>query len=427
MRLLTGSESQSKNSFTLAQVKPLLLVTILMESLMAPVLPSYLAELVQANGGNESWSSYFFALYFLGFALTILPASRLTERMDGKNILTGGVILSTIGCGLLSSNDHIYSVMFARFISGVGQSAILVAVQSYLMRCSDENNKTQSAGVIVYCFNAAFISGAAIGSLLAEYLNIKGVFYLSTFVGAMMFMFGLGLPALLPQKKSNVTILKSFQVMLVDSAKMLAKPAFSRLMFLVGIPSKMMFTGVVTFAVPLLLAEHNVAKESIGQVMMAYAFSVLVVSAKITQFIDQRGNCKDVLSLGLLITTLALLTLSLSFSLSGSNENYLVLIATIAMLILGVAHGMINAPVTTYVVDCLPNDNPITVSSTYRFIERLGHVLGALVVGLLLGYLSPLLTFLILGIFFVLCGVFMWILHQDVAPRMAYVSEDDIP
>lgn len=138
----------------------------------------------------------------------------------------------------------------ARFISGVGQATIFIAVQGYILRCSDQSNKTQAAGIIVFCFNAGFISGAAIGALLADTVGVQGIFMLSVLVGGLMYLFSLSLPSMVPQGSNSGSLKENLTMMLKDSAALMRVPAFMRTMLLVGIPTKMMLTGVVFLLCP---------------------------------------------------------------------------------------------------------------------------------------------------------------------------------
>ncbi len=95
-------------------------------------------------------------------------------------------------------------------------------------------------------------------------------------------------------------------MMLKDSAALMRVPSFMRTMLLVGIPTKMMLTGVVFFAVPILLSDVGVERESIGQVLMAYAFSVLFISGKVSPMIDRIGSAKWALCLGSIVGAVAL-------------------------------------------------------------------------------------------------------------------------
>jgi len=411
IRLLSRSESQTHGEMVLAQVKPLLLVTVLMEALMAPVLPQYLTQVALDNGGSAAWSSYFFTLYFVGFAATLLPASRLIEMFDIRRVLSAGVLLSSLGCALLAFDSHLASVLLARFVSGVGQAMIFIAVQGYILRFSDQSNKTQAAGIIVFCFNAGFISGAAIGALLADTLGLHGIFALSALIGGLMLLFSLLLPSMAATCTGDTSLLDNIQTMTQESAKLIRVPAFMRTMLLVGMPTKMMLTGVVSFAVPLLLSEKGIAKESIGQVLMAYAFAVLFVSGRVAPLIDKFGSSKWALCLGNAVAALSLVVLGTAFSLA--EADFVVTLATVSMLVMGVAHGLINAPVVTHVVSATSEHNANSVAATYRFLERFGHVAGAVVVGQLLTLLGNQHAFWVIGLFFVLASGLMWLLDRQ--------------
>ncbi|AIW17108.1 MFS transporter [Vibrio tubiashii] len=414
VRLLCHSKAQSDNEAVLAKVKPLLLVTVLMESLMAPVLPQYLTQIAVESGASESWSSYFFTLYFVGFAATLLPVARLLEVWDIRKVLGSGIILSSLGCLLLAYDSQLMTVLVARLISGVGQATIFIAVQGYILRCSDQSNKTQAAGIIVFCFNAGFISGAAIGALLADTVGVQGIFMLAVFVGGLMYLFALTLPSMAMQATKQGTLKENFTAMVKDASALMRVPSFMRTMLLVGIPTKMMLTGVVFFAVPILLSNAGVERESIGQVLMAYAFSVLFVSGKVSPMIDRVGSAKWALCLGSGVGAVSLILLSFSFRFE--DITYLVLLATFAMLVMGISHGLINAPVVTHVVTSTQGANANSVASTYRFLERLGHVLGSIVVGALLTHLGHTWAFFTLSIFFGFAGATMWLL--DRTPSM---------
>ena len=414
VRLLCHSKAQSDNEAVLAKVKPLLLVTVLMESLMAPVLPQYLTQIAVESGASESWSSYFFTLYFVGFAATLLPVARLLEVWDIRKVLGSGIVLSSLGCLLLAYDSQLMTVLVARLISGVGQATIFIAVQGYILRCSDQSNKTQAAGIIVFCFNAGFISGAAIGALLADTVGVQGIFMLAVFVGGLMYLFALTLPSMAMQATKQGTLKENFTAMVKDASALMRVPSFMRTMLLVGIPTKMMLTGVVFFAVPILLSNAGVERESIGQVLMAYAFSVLFVSGKVSPMIDRVGSAKWALCLGSGVGAVSLILLSFSFRFE--DITYLVLLATFAMLVMGISHGLINAPVVTHVVTSTQGANANSVASTYRFLERLGHVLGSIVVGALLTHLGHTWAFFTLSIFFGFAGATMWLL--DRTPSM---------
>ncbi|MCV5746601.1 hypothetical protein OFN42_40965, partial [Escherichia coli] len=66
----------------------------------------------------------------------------------------------------------------------------------------------------------------------------------------------------------------------------------------------------------------------------------------------------------------------------------------------------------THVVTTTQSTNANSVASTYRFLERLGHVLGSVVVGAVLTHLGTDYAFFALSAFFTLAGLLMWLFDR---------------
>ncbi|WP_299017903.1 MFS transporter [uncultured Photobacterium sp.] len=415
IRLLSGEPNQSRSDLVLERLKPLFLGAVLMESLMAPIMPQFLVSVAESSGLGASASSVFFTLYFVGFALTLLPAARLIEMYDIRRVLLLGISLSAVGCALLSFESGLVSVLAARLISGMGQALIFISVQGYIFRFSSKKNKTQAAGIIVFCFNAGFIAGAAIGALLANYFGDTGIFTLAACIGLVMSLFSLVLPSMKVRKASVGSLRENVSAMMADSWRLMKIPAFVRTMLLVGIPTKAALTGIVSFAVPLMLAEQGISKEIIGQVLMSYAAVVLFVSHKVGPWVDKLGSSKTALGLGNFLAGLALVVLAIAVIMP---EKWLVVILmTAAMMLMGFSHGLINAPVVTHVVvgTAHSQESDSVVAATYRFLERFGHVSGSIVVGQLLLWLGAEQALLALAVFFVCAGVLFAIFDRSMA------------
>ncbi|OEE66110.1 MFS transporter [Enterovibrio norvegicus FF-33] len=408
----TTVNSQSKDD-VLDKIKPLLLMIVLMEALMAPILPQFIEQVALDAGYSDAAASVFFSLYFLGFTLTLLPASKVAEYADNRRVLLAGICLAALGSLAIFVSDHIAVLLSARFISGVGQAAVFIAVQQYILSYSNQHNKTQATGIIVFCFNAGFIAGAAFGALLADMLGVQGIFALSAVIGFGMFLFAQWLPVLVSKSDvrrpdSKIAMVKNAAKELArDSARYLCQASFLRTLLLVGIPAKMLLTGVVFFAVPLLMADQGISKESVGQVLMTYAIVVLFVNGKVTPMIDRKGGAKLSLGVGSLVTVSALLLLG--WGLEREAMSLTVIMTTLAMILLGLSHGLINAPVVTQIVSSVPTNEQSKAAATYRFLERIGHVTGAMLIGFLLNSFSVSQSFTLLAGFFVLAGLIFFL------------------
>lgn len=399
-RVIHTPENSTRSEVVLDRLKPLFLLAVFMESLMIPVLPPYLASVVASGSDSMALSSYLYTAYFVGFAITLLPASRVIQLMDIRRVLNLGIVLSIVGCLVLAFSSSVIAVLLARLLSGVGQAVVFIAVQGYILRFSNQSNKTQAAGIIVFCFNAAFISGASIGALLVDYIGESGIFLLSATSGIVVLLLATLLPAMKPVQVAAGNFLNQLGETAVNCVQLLKQGEFLRSMVFVGIPTKMMLTGVVTYAVPIILAGQQVPKESIGQVLMVYAGAVLITSRKASLSADNSQNYRRALVIGTALSIVALLVLGIAQMFQSSF--WMVNTAMLSMLTLGVSHGFINAPIISHVVSLSQAESESTIASTYRFLERFGHVLGALVVAALFQIFGQSMAFYLMAGFFVL-------------------------
>ena len=102
------------------------------------------------------------------------------------------------------------------------------------------------------------ISGLAIGSLLVLYLGERGVFILSGVIGIAMTLYTLMMvPSVQGQAKGSVTLSNTIRQLGRNMGQVSRSLRFLKAMFLVGVPAKMVLTGVIIFALPLLLAQKN--------------------------------------------------------------------------------------------------------------------------------------------------------------------------
>ena len=178
--------------------------------------------------------------------------------------------------------------------------------------------------------------------------------------------------------------------MLADIPRAFASLGFLRAFMLIGAPSKAVLTGIVGFALPLLLSGMGWPPEDIGQIIMLYACCVLLSSGSVARLVDRTGNSGAVLAAGGVASGLGLL-------LAGAIDAPMLpdwlaqapgptVMVLVGVALLGLAHGCINAPVITYVADSTAarrlGSNGAT--SLYRVVERVGHVLGPLLAGQLL-------------------------------------------
>jgi predicted MFS family arabinose efflux permease len=260
---------------------------------------------------------------------------------------------------------------------------LFIGIQSYVLAVASPERKTQAAAIIVFGFQGGMISGMAIGSLLVSYLHPQGVFIVSGAIGLVTALYSLVLvPAINSYSQINTTLQGAMRRLTRDLAAVARSGEFLRTMICIGIPAKAILTGAVTFALPLILS-HTYRQEEIGQIIMLYGLGVVAASGYVSKVVDRTKSTELVLFWGTVMSGMGLLLVGLMGSPLLGNGPLSTLAVILGVIVIGLAHGFINAPVVTHVAHSrLATEigvNPVT--TTYRFLERLGHIAGPFAVG----------------------------------------------
>jgi len=325
----------------------------------------------------------------------------------------GGLVLAAAGFIALASDPSLTVLFLARAMSGIGQGMLFIGVQSFILRTSADDRKTRGAAIIVFGFQGGMISGMAIGSLLVTQMAASGVFWLGAVIAAAMALYAWALvPASGHRTADSALEEGSFRLLLRDLMRVLRNWDFVRTMLLVGVPAKAVLTGVIVFAMPLIMAQADYAQEDIGQILMVYAAGVLIANSYASRLVDRTGDSEPVLLLGALLSGVGLLCISATgwhqvIEIFG-NSIIPALILLLGVAVVGIAHGFINAPVVTHVarsrLAILLGESSVT--ATYRFLERVGHIAGPMLMGqlfLLAGTGPNVLGYIGFGV--AVCGV----------------------
>lgn len=385
-----GKISDSRRGVSLLQ--PVYTLGVFAEALSLSFLPGYVTHTL---GGHGSVSTVF-GVYFLCFALVLVPAGRYAARHNLRNMMAFGLILCAAGLLLLAVAGTFYQILLARAVSAAGQGILLIAVQSYLLRLEDGGNVSGGTSVIVLGFNIGTISGTAIGALLVATMGEQAVFWIGALIAAfcMAYTFwmiqdvdgGRPLPAS-TDSEGDATggiwhVLFNFELL--------------KTILLVGIPTKAVFAGVLIFAMPIILQQQGFEHDLIGQMLIFYSIGILIT----TYFIRPISGFFRATSVVLLVGSLGagaglLLIGSQAWLLdaamqSGWCEGDCKPVGALAIvggvLVLGLFHGLIHAPVVSYITR-IPGTELVgksVVAANYRLLERIGHMIGPPVAAALL-------------------------------------------
>lgn len=391
----TAAPIASGEEAALAIVKPVFFVAIFLEHLTYSFLPRFMQEAAAASGLSPGFASAPFTVYYLTFAITLIPAGHVARLFGPRPLMHFGLLLGGAGLASLMLPLSFWLIVAARALAGVGQAMLFIGVQSYILATASPSRKTQGAAIIVFGFQAGMISGMAIGSLLVTHIGPAGVFSLCGAIALTMALYSLALVPAVPVEggASSRALGHTLRVLAHDMKNVLQDSDFLRTMFLVGVPAKAVLTGIVTFGLPILLDRFGYKQEDIGQIIMLYAAGVIVASRYVSRLVDRLGKTDTILFWGCAISGAGLMLVGLIGwgPIADTGAATAMLIAGVVTV--GVAHGFINAPVVTHIADSELSTRVGANATTaaYRFLERGGHIAGPIVMGqlFLVGGVSP--------------------------------------
>ena len=361
-------------------IKPAYFLVVFLDSLTYSFLPKFMQEAAAASGVSVGFASVPFTAYYLGFALSLIPAGVLCDRRGPKPVILLGLVLAAASVLALALPLGIWEMTALRAISGIGQGVLLIGVQSYILAVASPEKKTQGVAIIVFGFQAGLIAGMALGSLMVNFLGTRGVFMIAGGVGLANLIYCLFVVPSTERKAATSSVGAAVKKLTLDLKKVVTDLEFLKTLFTIGAPAKAILTGVVTFALPLILGQAGYRSEDIGQVVMLYGLGVLVSSGYASRFVDRTKSSEMVLFIGAIMSGAGLAMVGLMGSPMVGNGLLSTIIIVVAVLIVGLAHGFINAPVVGHIgqtaLATRIGANPTTTA--YRFLERGGHIAGPL-------------------------------------------------
>lgn len=399
-------DRQDQGETGLAVLQPAYFLGILADALVLSVVPEISVERVTEQGLSASLVSLPLSLFFIGLTFALIPASFMTERFDLRRLFMAGCAAVAAGLIIGGLFESFWALCVGRLIAGVGQGLLLITVQAYAFELVGPQHRVKAAAAQVLGYNGALIVGTGIGGLMAVFMDDAIFMVMAGFVAlAAVAYTRLALQSL--RKEHDPQPVQLF----TDLRRVLVFPDFLALLGLVGATSKFALAGVVIFAMPLVLYHAGYDDDEVGQALMVFAVVTYFVTAAAPRLVAALGSTDRVLVLGMIalafgMSGLGLVTVETDAGASALVPDWLTAFAhgiqaqlaagpfpaatgvaiVVSVALLGTGQGMIAAPIIARVAaggaaHAVGRDRTIAV---YRILERVGHISGPAIVGLLL-------------------------------------------
>ncbi len=388
-RTLTRSQDADASENLLTRLTPVFFIAVFVESLSAGFLPQLITAAAQEQGLSAAAASLTFSAYFISFLLTVLPGPQLVDRFGERGLMVAGAALACASMLVMAAPFGFEAMVFARALSGAGQACLLIGTQSYILTHAAAGQRTRGASIIVFGFNGGLVAGASIGSLLVNSIGPSGVFLTGAAVIAVNLLLVLALLPPVAVRTAGAGLMQALASVARNFCETARSYDFWRTLAFVGAPSKAVLTGVVGYLMPLTLARMAFVPEDIGQLIMLYPLGVLAATPWAARRADGGGSSDSILFAGMCVSGLSMLLVGAATLLRTLAPDLLppdTLAIGAGLVLLGLGHGLINAPVITHVAnsDAGRRLGATQVASLYRLLERMGHALGPALAGQLL-------------------------------------------
>ncbi|MEM8862998.1 MAG: MFS transporter, partial [Chloroflexota bacterium] len=132
-KLLKATRKIDQQKLHLNIIRPFYFLIVFAEGLHASFLPQFLGGWAEDSGFDSGVTSTIFTLYFLGFVAALLPSGWLAGKVGIRKTLIIGSVIYAISMIALALSPLFWLMFPIRFIAGIGQGILYIAVQGYIL------------------------------------------------------------------------------------------------------------------------------------------------------------------------------------------------------------------------------------------------------------------------------------------------------
>ena len=364
-------------------------------------------------------------MLFAGF--TVFLAGFWTDKRGWQEPLFAGILFASGGALFSGFSRSALELIVARGIVGAGYGMIYLSAQAFIVGNTDESVRARGFSNLEAGLYAGTLCGSATGGMLAERIGFSNVFFAGAgiiFLSSFFIFFFL----------RRYFTRKSVRIEETDAAKQ-DKPTigdffrfiFDRNVFSVllinCIPNAILLVGFVFYLSPIYLNRIGTSQSNIARALMVFGFSMVYLAPLIGISVDRSRDKKLYLTLNGFLAGVGLLTFYFF-------QGFVATIIVIFMLSIANSIGYAAQAVFILDTDVAKKLGAGKTMSIYRTTDKIGQVLGPLVIGAMIaavgieqGMVYAGLLYLFLSLLFILLArnAKPAVLQEDVSYEEEYV------
>lgn len=391
-----------------ANIRMVLFLFVVGEELSKSFLPLFIASADNPIPGISS--SVAISLPIAGYLLAIAVASpfarSLISAFGTRGLFLIGIVPAALSHLGMVYADNVVQIVALRTMTGVGYALATIACLDYVLDRVGSKGRAKGIGTFVAVVVGGTFVGTALGGILADRLGYSTVFLISF---ALVVAAGLLSLRLLSRADSRMRD-RNDLISIRDVRVVLKQPSLMLLMAGVTVPMNVLMAAFLWYLVPITMASIGSTAAAIARTLMVYYLVMLLGSPVVARV--STGNAKNwaLVSFGSVISGAILILPAWSPT---------VLSISVAVLVVGIGHAAIRGPQIELAIEIaereLPDVGRDPVLAAMRSIERLGSLVGLLVVAILVAQFGLSTAIATIGIVIVVAGVVYLALRRSTS------------
>ena len=396
-------------------VRPISFIFLLAVSLSHSFIPLKMQEIYEPFLGLSKNVALALpiSVEMLTAGLSLIPVGIWLDRRGWFQPLLFGIAASTVGSVLSGLAASTSAYILARSIAGIGYGITWISAQGFVIQCTRPNARAQGISNLVAGLFAGQICGAALGGMLAERMGYSKVFMLaSLFFGLLFFI------SLVVMRNIRTPKVAASRSPLSFSARPVLRffghrKVIAALFFSV-VPLNFCIVGLLYYFSPLYLKSLGSTQSDIGRVLMIFGLFSIYVAPYVSKAVDRSIHKAYFIIFSGLIG-------SASFLILGFASGFGVMV--LAVTLLGFASSLGASAQTIYILNSRAAEGigPGKALSIQRTVDKLGQMLGPLILGALISSVGVDTGLYAVGLFYFGATVLFIVLTWSAGSRYCVV------
>lgn len=377
---------QQNSTFLLYLVCISAFLASLTQNIYSPILP-ILRDSFQVS---LTWINASVSLFMFILSIMQIIWGPLIDSKGAKKILLPSIILTLIGSIGCAITSHFGFFLFFRGVQALGTAAIPLIAGTTIGHIFEGSARGKAMGTYQTTLSFAPAVSPVLGGFIGSKYGYSGIFWFLVIISiVLLFINARYFPAKHAEKENDSLNKKTLSTS--RSYKQILKNKLGLSIIIIGFIHFFIYFAILVY-LPLLFTEHyHLELELVGLLYLPMAVST-IVGSWLYKRVQHRVPRTVLLFTGSLLTSVFILLFALTSSSSLIGMSFV-------LVLYGISSGFTLPVHTTLLTEQFPSSRG-TALGLYNFIRYMGMAAGPVVYGLILPIFSPMVLFILLGLFF---------------------------